>query len=80
MDDNYYVRNHLYFSDFNEYKEQAYEAMIYHGNYRYEAVIETYQENEEDMQFLFQDNYRYDSVNWQTFGENGYHVLVLKAE
>lgn len=80
MDDNYYVRNHLYFSDFDAYKEQAYEAMIYHGSCRYEAVIETYQENEEDMQFLFQDNYRYDSVNWQTFGEEGYNVLVLKAE
>lgn len=80
MDDNYYTKNRLYFSNFDEYKERAYEAMIYHGNYRYEAVIENYRENEEDMQFLFQDNYRYESVSWQTFGEGRYYVLVLKAE
>lgn len=80
MDYNYYVKNRLYFSSFEEYKSQAYEAMIYHGNQRYEAVIENYTEKEEDMQFIFQDNYRYDSVNWQTFKEGKYIILVLKAE
>ncbi|MGN0153509.1 MAG: transglutaminase domain-containing protein [Lachnospiraceae bacterium] len=80
MDYNYYVKSQTYFDDFDIYKEQAYEAMIYHGNRRYEAVIENYVENEDDMQFIFENNYRYDSVNWQTFREGSYCVLVLNAE
>lgn len=80
MDYSYYIKSQLYFTDFEEYKKKAYEAMIYHGNQHYEAVIENYLEKEEDMQFIFEDNYRYNSVSWQTFREGKYNILVLKAE
>ena len=63
-----------------EQKDKAYEVMVSHGNHRYEAVIEGYEETEEDMQFIFDGNYRYSSINWQTFGEGSYHVLVLNAQ
>ena len=80
MEDNYYVKSQNYFNDFASYKEKAYEVMVSHGNRRYEAVIQNYQESDEDMQFLFDGNYRYNSINWQTFGEGEYHVLVLHAQ
>lgn len=80
MEYNYYVKSQNYFSDFDSYKDKAYEVMVSHGNRRYEAVIQNYQETEEDMQFLFDGNYRYNSINWQTFGEGEYHVLVLQAQ
>lgn len=77
---NYYVYNHRYFDSFDEYKTVAYEEMIQHGISRYEAVIEGYTENEDDMQFLFDGSYRYGSVNWQTFNSGRYHVLILEAQ
>lgn len=80
MEYNYYVKSQNYFSDFASYKEKAYEVMVSHGNRRYEAVIQNYQETDDDMQFLFDGNYRYNSINWQTFGEGEYHVLVLHAQ
>lgn len=80
MDYNYYIQNGAYFKNFDDYKTQAYDVMVRNGIERYEAVIENYTEREEDMQFIFQDNYRYGSVVWQTFGEGIYHILVLSAE
>lgn len=80
MEYNYYVKSQNYFSDFDSYKESAYEVMVSHGNRTYEAVIQNYEETEEDMQFLFDGNYRYNSISWQTFGEGKYHVLVLHAQ
>lgn len=80
MEYNYYVRNQDYFTDFESYKTKAYQVMISHGNQRYEAVIENYTESEEAMQFIFQGNNRYSSINWQSFGDGNYHVLVLNAQ
>lgn len=77
---NFYKQNHAYFSNFEEYKMKAYDTMIYRGNKRYEAVVEHYVENDEDMQFIFKNNENYNSVVWQTFKEGNYTVLVLKAE
>ncbi len=80
MEYNYYVKNQDYFLNFEDYKDKAYEVMVSHGNHRYEAVIEGFDETEEDMQFIFEGNYRYSSISWQTFGEGSYHVLVLNAQ
>lgn len=80
MDYNYYIKEGLYFKNFDTYKTSAYAAMVTGGNARYEAVIEDYQENEDDMQFVFENNYRYNRVSWQAFSEGMYNVLVLKAE
>lgn len=80
MDCNYYVYNNLYFGDFNEYKLKAYEMMVNEHQNRFEAVMRSYTENSDDMQFLFQDNNLYKSVNWQTFRANRYCVLILEAE
>lgn len=80
MDYNYYVYKGLYFGDFNEYKLCAYEKMIEEGQMNFEAVMRHYVGNESDMQFVFQDNDLYESVNWRTFGTDNYCVLVLQAE
>lgn len=80
MQYNFYKQNHAYFSNFEEYKMKAYDTMIYRGNKRYEAVVENYVENDDDMQFIFRNNENYNSVVWQTFQEGNYTVLVLKAE
>lgn len=80
MEYNYYVKNELYFRDVETYKDDAYQTMIYGRKKCYEAVVENYIENEQDMQFIFENNYIYDSVNWQTFREGSYCVVVLKAD
>lgn len=77
---NYYKKSQAYFKSFDEYKVKAYDQMVYRGCRRYEAVIENYVENDDDMQFIFKNNAEYDSVTWQTFKEGSYSVLVLKAE
>lgn len=80
MDYNYYKKTSNYFLSFDEYKNAAYNVMVGNGQRRYEAVIENYREQENDMQFIFEGNNKYGSVNWQTFSEGMYIVLVLKAE
>lgn len=80
MDYNYYVKTNNYFKSFDEYKKTAYKVMVGEGTSRYEAAIENYRGNEDDMQFIFENNYRYHSINWQTFQEGTYNVLVLRAE
>ncbi len=80
MSCNYYVYNNLYFRDFNEYKYYAYEKMVEEGQNYYEAAMRSYEENEEEMQFIFEDNNVFRSVNWQTFRAGEFHVLVLQAE
>lgn len=80
LDYNYYVQSQAFFESFGDYKIKAYDQMVNNGIDRYEAVIENYEEDEDDMQFIFENNYRYNSVNWQTFEEGSYHVLVLNAE
>ena len=80
MNYNYYVYNNLYFGNFNEYKTKAYEVMIGEHQNRFEAMMRSYQENEEDMQFIFEGNTIYNSVNWQTFQAGKNCVLVLEAE
>lgn len=80
MNYNYYVYNNLYFRDFNEYQQTAYEMMVSNGQERFEAVIRNYTEGDNDMQFIFQNNNLYESINWQTFCGGGYNVLVLQAE
>lgn len=77
---NYYVQNKSYFTNFEDYKLQAYNAMVENGKEYYEAVIENYVEKEEDMQFIFRNNHRYNSVSWQTFEEGEYHILIMNAE
>lgn len=80
MQYNYYVYRGQYFSSFEDYKTQAYTEMMQHGNDRYEAVIENFEENDDEMQFLFDGSLRYSSVNWQTFECGKYRVLVLEAK
>lgn len=80
MNYNYYVHNNLYFEDFDEYQSKAYEAMVGSGQNRFEAVIRHYQEDSNDMQFIFRDNDLYKSIHWQTFCGDEYSVLVLQAE
>jgi hypothetical protein len=77
---NYYVKNGIYFRDFLTYKDRAYTEMVTNGDSRFEAAVEDYVVKDSDMQFIFEDNYRYNSVSWQTFEEGSYHVLVLKGE
>lgn len=80
MSCNYYVYNNLYFRDFNEYKYYAYEKMVEEGQNYYEAAMRSYEENEDEMQFIFEDNNIFQSVNWQAFRAGEFHVLVLQAE
>ena len=80
MDYNYYKYYNKYFTKFDDYKKAAYAEIVQHGNNHYEAVIENYDENDSDMQFIFDGNYRYNTVNWQTFESGSYCVLVMQAE
>lgn len=80
MDYNYYKFYNKYFTDFDDYKAAAYEEMVQHGNTSYEAVIENFNEEDSDMQFIFDGSYRYNSVSWQTFESGSYCVLVMEAE
>lgn len=77
---NYYVESGSYFTDFDHYKRQAYDVMVENGMEHYEAVVENYAGNEDDMQFIFRNNHNYNSVSWQTFEEGVYHVLIMNAE
>lgn len=77
---NFYTYNQLYFDDFDSYKNAAYHEMIDNGIERYEAAIRGYEESEDDMQFVFDSNDRYNSVNWKTFKNQAYCVLVLNAK
>ncbi|MBR1599665.1 MAG: hypothetical protein IJ661_12255 [Lachnospiraceae bacterium] len=76
---NYYVFNGNYFESFDDYKTHAYKEMVSHGNTRYEAVIENFDENDDAMEFLFDGNLRYSSLNWQTFESGKYRVLIMEA-
>ena len=80
MDYNYYVQSNTYFKDFESFKQMAFAAMVRNGQKRYEAVIENYRVNEDEMQFIFEGNFQYNSVSWQTFEAGAYSVLVLKGQ
>ncbi len=80
MDYNFYVKNQLYFDNFDSYKTKAYEMMVANKQERFEAVIKSYVENKDDMQFIFINNNLYETVNWQTFCADDYVVLILEAE
>lgn len=80
MDYNYYVHEEKYFSDIDNYQTDAYNDLIYGTNKRYEGVIEGYQENEDDLQFIFEGNDKYNSISWQTFQLGTYSVLVIDVE
>lgn len=80
MNHNYYVYRGLYFGDFNEYQHKAYDMMVSGQQNRFEAVIRNYNEDKNDMQFIFRDNNLYESVTWKTFCGGNYNVLVLQAE
>lgn len=80
MEYNYYVQNDAYFQDFMLYKDRAYTELVVNGSMRYEAVLKDYVIKEDDMRFIFEGNYLYNSVSWQTFGGGSYQVLVLRGE
>lgn len=80
MDANYYKMQNAYFNNFDAYSASAYDVMVNNETPRYEAVIENYNGDDNDMQFLFDGSYRYNSVNWQTFKAGRYCVLVMEAE
>lgn len=80
MEANFYKVQGSYYDSFETYSKAIYDAMVNKGSSRCEAVVEGYTGNREDMQFLFDGNYRYNSVNWQTFQAGSYCVLVLEAQ
>ena len=80
MESNYYMYFNRYFTSFEDYKKLAYEEMVSHGNNHFEAVAENYHDKKLDMQFIFEGNYRYSTINWQTFECGSYCVLILQAE
>lgn len=80
MDYNYYKVTNTYYNDFFTYKDAAYHVLVHEGKKRYEAVVENYVEKQSDMQFIFENNKRYNNVSWQTYKEGKYCVLVLEAE
>ena len=80
MNYNYYVYCNQYFDNFDDYKTSAYIEMVQHGNTRFEAVVENYNESDDAMQFLFDGSGRYSSINWQTFKSGKYSVVVVEAK
>lgn len=80
MQYNYYVFNDQYYDNFEDYKAGAYTEMVQHGNSRYEAVVENFDEDDNAMQFLFDGSLRYSSLNWQTFDSGKYRVLIMEAK
>lgn len=80
MDYNYYEKMDKYFSDIEGYQNEAYSDLIYGNSKRFEGVVENYQENEEDMQFVFEGNSKYDKIGWQTFQLGTYSVLIIDVE
>ena len=80
MDYNYYEKTDKYFSDIEGYQNKAYSDLIYGNSKRFEGVVENYQENEEDMQFVFEGNSKYDKIGWQTFQLGTYSVLIIDVE
>lgn len=80
MEYNYYRRNNSYFTDFESYKQIAFREIVHGSSTRFEAAIENYVAKDNDMQFVFENNNRFASVNWQYYDEARYKVLVLKGE
>lgn len=80
MEWNYYVKENQYFTNIEAYQKDAYEDLIYGNTKRYEGVIENYQENDDNLQFIFEGNDRYNSISWQTFSMGNYSVLVIDVE
>lgn len=80
MNHNYYTYNNLYYSDFDEYKTNAYEKMVNEGESYYEAAMQFYTEDEDEMQFFFEGNNAFQSISWQTFHAGDFFVLILQAE
>ncbi len=80
MESNFYVKEKQFFPDIESYQKDAYEDLIYGSTNRYEGVIENYQENEDNLQFIFEGNDRYNSISWQTFQMGTYSVLVIEVE
>ncbi len=80
MEYNYYVQKNAFFYSFSDFQYSAYDRMINGDEHYYEAVVEGYEENQDDMQFIFQNNDKLDNVNWQCFAEGDYRVLVLNGQ
>lgn len=80
MDNNYYQKQNQYFLNMEEYRLAAYRMMVDGMSARYEGVIENYQEDESDMQFIFEGNDKYNSVSWQTYALGSYTVLIMNVE
>ncbi|MBQ9983115.1 MAG: hypothetical protein IJP29_00845 [Lachnospiraceae bacterium] len=80
MDYNYYAYHNLYFDNFMLCKDNAYTSMVTNKNDWYEAAVKNYVENENDMQFVFENNNMYESVSWKMLGSGEYCVLVIEAD
>ncbi len=80
MEENYYKKQNQYFSTLEEYQQAAYENIVDGTGVRYEGVVEKYQEDEENMQFIFEGNEKYNSISWQTYVIGSYTVLVINVE
>lgn len=78
--ENYYKKGKNYFYNFYDYSTAAYAYMINEGHDRYEAVLENYMVEDEDMQFIFDNNNVYNTVSWQTFQAGRYCVILVQAE
>ncbi len=76
-DMNYYRKTNTYFQSFEEYKEQAYDALIRNGQQYYEAAVVTEPVQDADMQFLFEGESVYNSASWKCYDESGYKVLIV---
>ena len=77
---NYYLKSGLYFVDFDSFKAAAYEEMVTNGNTHYEFALEGIEFNTENMQFLFEGDSPYDSLECQTLLEGDYNAVYIKAE
>lgn len=80
MTENYYLKQKKYFTAMDAYQSAAYDNMVNGSSIRYEGVVENYQENEDDMQFIFEGNHKYNSVSWQTYVLGTYTVLVVNVK
>lgn len=77
---NYYIANQLYFTDFETYKSLIYEEMVTNGNRNFEFALEGVDFKTDDMQFIFEGNTLYKSLECQTLTSGDYSVIYIEAE
>lgn len=77
---NYYRQNKKFFTKKKQLKDDMYQSMIHSGKNSYTALMAGFQINNNDMEFIFEGNSRYQTVRWKIAQYGKYRIIRVSAK